>query len=141
MHWEQMRNGDGQRSVEFRVVKDLSSGDGITNTSYLRATAFPELDEDGRMKSVTGIIMDWSAQKAQELAVVDRLAEALEAKRTQENFMGESLSASISSLAHIFQTWFRMRCEIRSQQCYNVQKKYRKHFLQSLLRRASMHCL
>lgn len=81
-----MRKGVGQESVEFRVVK---SKNGSTTTTYLKATAFPESDEHGKTRSVTGIITDWSAQKSQELAVTDRLAEALEAKRAQENFMGE----------------------------------------------------
>lgn len=96
-----MQEGKGQKSVDFRVINKSSSGDGSTSISYLRATAFPEPDEDGKMKSVTGIIMDYSAQKAQELAVADRLAEALEAKRTQENFMGESLLESILSLTYV----------------------------------------
>lgn len=89
LHWNQMLKGVGQESVEFRVVKHLSTDNSSTSITYLKATAFPESDENGNTKSVTGIITDYSAQKSQELAVVDRLAEALEAKRAQENFMGE----------------------------------------------------
>lgn len=84
-----MLQGTGQRSVEFRVVKSPPGSNGSTGILYLKATAFPEIDEHGKTRSVTGIITDWSAQKSQELAVVDRLAEALQAKRAQENFMGE----------------------------------------------------
>lgn len=84
-----MKSGEGQRSVEFRVIKNFSRDPGNTSIIYLKATAFPELNEDGKMNSVTGIMTDWSAQKGQELAVAERLADALIAKRAQENFMGQ----------------------------------------------------
>lgn len=93
LHWEQQKGGKGPINTEFRVVQNFSNNAESAAVIYLRSTTFPELAEDGKLKSVTGIMVDDSARKNQELAVANRLADALEAKRAQENFMGKQLSA------------------------------------------------
>jgi len=86
--WELLKQGTAQTDFEFRIIRgsgaENNSGQEIT---YLRSSCYPELDDDGHVKSLTGIIMDISVHKAHELVVAERLASALEAKRSQENFM------------------------------------------------------
>lgn len=59
---------------------------------YLEACAYPEMAEDGTMSCVTGLLTDVSIHKAYQREQAEKLENALEAKRTQENFMGKFIS-------------------------------------------------
>lgn len=74
---------------EFRTMKDPSKP--YVNDEdclFLSSTCFAELDQDGNVQSVIGLITNDTIQKAHARESAERLANALEAKRSQENFMG-----------------------------------------------------
>lgn len=82
--------GEDRASLDFRVRVD-PDGEWSDDAEYrfLTSNCFAELGRDGELICVTGLIVDNTAQKAHERAASERLAIALEAKRTQENFMGK----------------------------------------------------
>lgn len=91
--WQSLVQGNSQVNFEWRVlVPDPEMPEKEPKTRYLRSSCFPELDDNGNMKTVTGVLMDISVHRAHEQATAERLQDALEAKRAQENFMGESSS-------------------------------------------------
>ncbi|KAF2225438.1 hypothetical protein BDZ85DRAFT_279126 [Elsinoe ampelina] len=74
---------------EFRVRRNPTTGsvDDDDDCGYLSSSCFAETDQDGNLKSVTGVIIDNTVHRAHEREVATRLTDALEAKRAQENFM------------------------------------------------------
>jgi len=84
-------HGTSHANFEFRVRK-LPDQKWATSGDYrvLSSSCFAELDQQGSFKSVTGVIIDNTLDRAHEREVAERLASALEAKRAQENFMGKS---------------------------------------------------
>lgn len=89
--WQSLVQGHPQTDFEWRaLVSDPTQPDKEPLIRYLRSSCFPELADDGSMKTVTGVLMDISVHKAHETATTERLRDALEAKRAQENFMGKS---------------------------------------------------
>ena len=86
--WHSLISGQPKCDFEHRIVlENPSEGRMAGDTLYVRSTAFAEYKEDGSLKAVTGIVVDLSLHKAHERQAENRLAEALEAKRAQENFM------------------------------------------------------
>lgn len=83
--WQLLVNGQTQTNFEWRAVRKLPGKD--DEIIYLRASCFPELSRDGTMKSVTGVLMDLSLERAQQRAQAERLKDALEARQSQEYFM------------------------------------------------------
>lgn len=55
--------------------------------TWLLATAFPEVDSSGVVKTVMGWLTDISLQKWSEEIQAKRLDEALEAKKNANNFI------------------------------------------------------
>jgi PAS domain-containing protein len=99
--WQQLVEGKVQTSFEWRVLHKSQTNPNDEKVTYLRSSAFPELNSDGSMKTVTGVLLDISVHKAHERAVADRLNAALEAKRAQENFMGKLVQPSFFSNPNI----------------------------------------
>ncbi|KAF2149058.1 hypothetical protein K461DRAFT_324485 [Myriangium duriaei CBS 260.36] len=87
--WMLLANhGTNHAHFEFRVMKQPNETlVGGSDCRYLSSTCFAEVDENGNLASVTGVIVDETVHKAHEREVGERLAGAIEAKRTQENFM------------------------------------------------------
>jgi len=85
-------HGISHAQFEFRVKKRLGQ-DWTTSEDYkiLSSSCFAEMDQEGNFKSVTGVIIDNTLDRAHEREVAERLTSALEAKRAQENFMGQHL--------------------------------------------------
>lgn len=83
--WEQLLNGYTQVNFEWRAVQRVPGK--ADEIRYLRSSCFPQLSADGKMQSVTGVLMDLSLERAQQNAQTERLKDALEAKRAQEYFM------------------------------------------------------
>ncbi|PSK34547.1 Hybrid signal transduction histidine kinase K [Elsinoe australis] len=87
MQWQALINGKPRADFELRVLRHNAKPDDPDGITYLSTTCFTQLDTGGHTKSVTGISMDISVHRAHERVVAERLANALEAKRAQENFM------------------------------------------------------
>ncbi|PNS18155.1 Hybrid signal transduction histidine kinase K [Sphaceloma murrayae] len=87
--WQALASGGtGHQHFEFRVRKDPSVETlRDEDCRFISSTCFAELNPNGSLRSATGLIVDHTSHKALEREVAERLANALEAKRTQENFM------------------------------------------------------
>ncbi|KAG8632156.1 hypothetical protein KVT40_001296 [Elsinoe batatas] len=88
--WQMLANhATNHAQFEFRVRRNPTTGsvDNDDDCGYLSSSCFAETDQDGNFKSVTGVIIDNTVHRAHEREVATRLADALEAKRAQENFM------------------------------------------------------
>lgn len=83
--WKLLADGHAQTKFEWRAVRRLPGKD--DELIYLRSSCFPELSRDGTMKSVTGILIDLSLERAQQRAQAERLKDALDARQSQEYFM------------------------------------------------------
>lgn len=83
--WQHLTDGHNQTNFEWKAIKKRPDQD--DEIVYLRSSCFPELSADGKMQSVTGVLMDLSLERAQQRAQDKSLKDALEAKRAQEYFM------------------------------------------------------
>lgn len=97
------QHGINHAQFEFRATglpRDQSIGE--RPLKYLSSSCFAEKDSQGKLKSVTGVLMDNTIAKDHERSVAERLADALEAKRAQENFMGKFLNESTVKLSNSY---------------------------------------
>ena len=83
--WRQLLAGHAQKDFEWRVKRSIPDQD--DEIVYLRSSCFPERSADGKLKTVTGILIDLSLERAQQHAQEKSLRDALEARRAQEYFM------------------------------------------------------
>lgn len=114
--WEHMLHEKTPLAHEFRFSQKtvaLASGEtsshSMKSVTWVLLRAYPEKDDQtSELKSIFGCIMDISQQKQAEVFESQRLAEALEHKRQQENFiditsheMRNPLSAILQSVDEI----------------------------------------
>lgn len=90
--WARACAGTSKGSFEWRNLRYPLTGDENKDVIYLRSSTFAELDQDGKMKTLTGLLMDRSIEVAHERITNARMEAALEEKRAQEYFMGEYCS-------------------------------------------------
>lgn len=74
-------------SAEFRFKAPWENNHGERNERWALFSAYPERDEDGRLKSIFGSITHISQQKWAEGIQTRKMEEAVELKRQQENFI------------------------------------------------------
>lgn len=74
-------------NAEFRFQKSWEDPNGNKGDTWVLASAYPEQDDDGRLKIIFGSITDISRQKWAEHFEKRRMEEAVEMKRQQENFI------------------------------------------------------
>lgn len=74
-------------NAEFRFKKSWEDPNGNKGDTWVLASAYPEKDDDGRLKVIFGSITNISQQKWAEHFEKRRMEEALEMKRQQENFI------------------------------------------------------
>lgn len=72
-------------TLEIRLRKMWKSADGASGPSWCLTSIYPELHDDGTIRSVMGTSMDISHLKWAEKNQNMRIEEAMEAKRQQEN--------------------------------------------------------
>ncbi|PSK56792.1 Hybrid signal transduction histidine kinase K [Elsinoe australis] len=85
--WARACAGTSKGSFEWRNLRYPLTGDEDKDVIYLRSSTFAELDENGKMKTLTGLLMDRSIEVAHERITNARMEAALEEKRAQEYFM------------------------------------------------------
>lgn len=90
--WQLLKMEKRPVTFEYRTRKTWKSYDKATKTAmegptWLLATAFPEVDSSGVVKTVMGWLTDISLQKWSEEIQAKRLDEALEAKKNANNFI------------------------------------------------------
>lgn len=74
-------------NAEFRFKKSWEDPNGNKGDTWVLASAYPEKDDDGRLKVIFGSITNISQQKWAEHFEKRRTEEAVEMKRQQENFI------------------------------------------------------
>lgn len=74
-------------NAEFRFQKSWEDPNGNKGDTWVLASAYPEKDDDGRLKVIFGSITNISQQKWAEHFEKRRMEEAVEMKRQQENFI------------------------------------------------------
>ncbi|SLM36137.1 hsp90-like protein [Lasallia pustulata] len=74
-------------NAEFRFKAPWVDRNGTRGDTWVLASAYPEKNEDGNLKSVFGSITNISQQKWAEDLQKRRMEEAVELKRQQENFI------------------------------------------------------
>ncbi|CAK3992061.1 Transcription factor SKN7 [Lecanosticta acicola] len=114
--WKRVTEEKVPVTIEYRLKKpwrsiDRALGHEIEGETWLLATAFPEVEPDGKVTTVQGWLTDISHRKFSENLVAQRLEDALENKRQTENFidmtsheMRNPLSAMLQSADSIVST-------------------------------------
>lgn len=74
-------------NAEFRFNKSWEDPNGNKGDTWVLASAYPEKDDNGRLKVIFGSITNISQQKWAEHFEKRRMEEAVEMKRQQENFI------------------------------------------------------
>ena len=85
--WSDLAKHGIAMNTEFRFKRMWIDQNGNKGDTWVLASAFPEKDEDGKVKAIFGSITEISQQKWAEHFEKRRMEEALEMKRQQENFI------------------------------------------------------
>lgn len=102
--FERYLRSKSDKAVTFEVQfkKPWTNGVGASlDRTYALGTIHPELAEDGQLQSTLGCITDISSFKWAEMTQARQLAEALEQKRQQENFLDVTSHEMSKSSARI----------------------------------------
>lgn len=98
--WKSLVSDRAPITIEYRM-KETSQNSGET---WLLATAFPELDEDGQLHAILGWLTDITHQRLADKLLAQQLAEALENKRQTENFIDMTSHEMRNPLSAILQS-------------------------------------
>lgn len=90
-------------SSEFRFKAPWEDRNGNRSETWVLFSAYPEKYEDGRLKSVFGVMTNISQQKWAEGIQRSKMEEAVELKRQQENFIDITSHEMRNPLSAIFQ--------------------------------------
>ncbi|KAL9040919.1 MAG: hypothetical protein Q9180_001613 [Flavoplaca navasiana] len=85
--WSDLVHNTSPFSKEFRFNAAWEDSNGNKSDTWVLASAFPEKDENGRLKVIFGSITNISQQKWAEHLEKRKMEEAVEMKRQQENFI------------------------------------------------------
>lgn len=85
--WNSLLENQVPITVEFRFKTPWQDRNGNRGKTWVLASAYPERDQDGILKSVFGSVTDISQQKWAEDFQKRKMEEAVEMKRQQENFV------------------------------------------------------
>ncbi len=85
--WSDLVNNGVALNTEVRFRTTWTDQNGNKADTWVLASAFPEIGEDGRVNVIFGSITDISQQKWAEYFEKRRMEEAVEMKRQQENFI------------------------------------------------------
>lgn len=85
--WSDLVQKTSPFSREFRFKTMWEDPNGSKSDTWVLASAFPEKDDDGRLKVIFGSITNISQQKWAEHLEKRKMEEAVEMKRQQENFI------------------------------------------------------
>jgi signal transduction histidine kinase len=88
---------------EFRFKAPWHSRTGIKSDTWVLFSCYPETYDDGRLKSIFGVITEISQQKWAEGLQTRRMEEAVELKRQQENFIDMTSHEMRNPLSAILQ--------------------------------------
>ena len=101
--WNKLVNKKTVVTHEFRFKTPWQDRNGHTSDTWVLMSAYPEKDQDGKLKSVFGSITNISQQKWAEDFQKRRMEEAIEMKRQQENFIDMTSHEMRNPLSAILQ--------------------------------------
>ncbi|KAK5119308.1 hypothetical protein LTR85_007664 [Meristemomyces frigidus] len=85
--WDLMVNHKQSVNYQFQLRRAWSNGHDAQGQMWALASAYPELSADGTVTAVAGTLTDISQLKWAESMQKQRIDEAIEAKRQQDNFI------------------------------------------------------
>ncbi|KAF2087680.1 hypothetical protein K490DRAFT_16186, partial [Saccharata proteae CBS 121410] len=108
-NWKALAQGTFIKPFEFRVKRawkspDPTDGSDEMGHSWLLASTFAELDEEGHPQRILGWLTDISHQKWSQHLQARRLEDALETKRQSENFIDMTSHEMRNPLSAIIQS-------------------------------------
>lgn len=101
--WNKLVNKKTVVTHEFRFKTPWQDRNGHRSDTWVLMSAYPEKDQDGKLKSVFGSITNISQQKWAEDFQKRRMEEAIEMKRQQENFIDMTSHEMRNPLSAILQ--------------------------------------
>ncbi|EME41035.1 hypothetical protein DOTSEDRAFT_74542 [Dothistroma septosporum NZE10] len=107
--WSEIKEKKTPIAIEYRLKKpwtsiDKLTGQELSGETWLMATGFPEIDADGSVATVQGWLTDISHRKFSENLLAQRLEDALENKRSTENFIDMTSHEMRNPLSAILQS-------------------------------------
>ncbi|CAI6337241.1 unnamed protein product [Periconia digitata] len=85
--WAMMMDKKKLNQVQYRLKKEWVNQEQVRSYTWVQMSSYPELDDEGNVASIMGTMFDISRFKWAESVQRQRIEEALEAKRQQENFI------------------------------------------------------
>jgi len=85
--WSRIRDSKIPQTFEYRVNIPPNKPGEKRGIRTLETISFPEIDENGRIVTVQGWLIDISPRKRLETLMAQRLEDALETRRASENFI------------------------------------------------------
>ncbi|CAG8972971.1 hypothetical protein HYALB_00008331 [Hymenoscyphus albidus] len=101
--WKSLVHQKTAVTHQFRFKAPWQDRNGNMTDTWVLMSAFPEKDEKGQLKSVFGSITNISSQKSAEGLQKQRMEEAIELKRQQENFIDMTSHEMRNPLSAILQ--------------------------------------
>ena len=101
--WNKLVNKKTVVTHEFRFKAPWQDRNGNRSDTWVLMSAYPEKDQNGKLKSVFGSITNISQQKWAEDFQKRRMEEAIEMKRQQENFIDMTSHEMRNPLSAILQ--------------------------------------
>lgn len=86
-HWNLILQKKQAVTFQFQLQRTWSNEQGGQGLAWVLASAHPELGEDGSVIAIAGTLIDISQLKWAESVQKQRVEEAIEAKRQQDNFI------------------------------------------------------
>ena len=101
--WQKLIDQVEPMSAEFRFKTPWEDPNGDKSYTWVIASAYPETDDDGKLKTVFGSITEISQQKWAQDLQKKRTEEAVELKRQQSNFIDMTSHEMRNPLSAILQ--------------------------------------
>lgn len=101
--WQKLIENVQAMSAEFRFKTPWEDPNGARSETWVLASAYPEQDDDGSLKTVFGSITNISQQKSAQDFQKKRMEEAVELKRQQSNFIDMTSHEMRNPLSAILQ--------------------------------------
>ena len=87
VQWDLMVNGKQAVNFQYQLRRTWSNGHGGQGQAWCLASCYPEINEDGVVIAVGGTLTDISELKWAESVQRQRVEDAIEARRQQNNFI------------------------------------------------------
>jgi PAS domain-containing protein len=115
--------GKKQHTFSFRSKKMWTGPDGVSTLTWILATATGHVDKEGKVMSIIGTLTDVSQLKWAEAIQKNRVDEALESKRQQENFIDMTSHEMRMPETHDTRRMLLLTMFRKSTQCHGTMRR------------------